>query len=1114
MEGLTSDEVEQRVRDGRVNRSKTREGTTYTRIFIKNAFTPLNCILILLGFLLLLCDNIVSAASATLIILVNILVSTVQEMRAKHRLDKIALLTSPKATVLRDGVERVVDGEELVSDDVVILRAGDQALVDGDILECRSLEMDESLLTGESSSIRKSAGDRVLSGSVCIAGEGYYRVTDFGEGSYASQMLKSARSMTSKKTPLQMETTTITSILMAIAGILMAASLVLEMLVRNNSWEHTLEVFVICLDIVPIALFLLITLTYMVAAVRMADSGVLLQNSNSVESISHIDTVCMDKTGTVTTNKLKFEFCRCFIDEGEARRKTSMFATATGSRNKTVGVLLDVFGETPCRLLDEVQFTSARKYSAVRIYDGGKESSLYMGAWSVLRPHCDDAEAVSAMVEEESSKGMRTVVICEGEGPLHQDGEPRISRLRPIIFITISDEIRPDCRETIKVFVDNGLDIKVISGDDPSTVDAMFSLAGIPGERRLLSGSEMAALEGKEKEKAILESNIFGRMRPEDKEEVIDVLVKNGRYVAMIGDGVNDVRSLKAAQVGVALGSGSNAARGVSDMVLMEDSFSALPKAIMQGRRTVSGMRDILKLYLTRNFALAILFVFTYFLVGSVPVIPIQNVFYAFISVSAIAFFMTLFSKPEGSSGLILPKVLKFAVPSAVCIAGFGIMVYAVTWMLVGNGTITPDYEWMASVGGFSDVDALLMHMSWSGSGWEEICARSAMLLFVTIAGVGQIMMVSPYFRFMSVDGSVNKSLLPWFVIGLIALALAAAFVWFPFVLVYLVEMVIFPVEVYGALAVVLIVWFLLERTIHRYGLMDGLAGRFEKRFMKKLSQEYNKNRRRLPSSLNTVIWIEAHEHRTEEEPQAAGRYQHSLGHRGHGLGDIRRHAHGHPGNPRGPRGRRVHEARQGAMVHRDHSRRSEPRAVASPRDTRPVGHDPPRALVRGAVHAGEARDQGIRARACGRCRQRTGRRQGPGMLRLRIRLRRGDGGRIHALLPGIQAAWDGDHGVQAHQIQRRRDEGGSRTRSRQDRQRSEEAVLRIRDQGLGPQEERPGRPGRPQRHRGLLGQREELRHPRRRRPSQQVRGHHSQSAQGAHGHLFNEGDRFLRGGL
>ena len=289
MRGLTSEEVKQEIAAGHVNDSEVKTGRTYTQILIKNAITPFNCILFLLGALLLLCDDIVSAVSATGIIIINIFVSTIQEMKAKRRLDKIALLTRPKATVLRDGEEKVIQHNELVLNDVVVLRAGDQALVDGELLECRSLEMDESLLTGESSSVRKELGDQILSGSVCIAGEGYYKVTAFGTDTYASKLLSSAKKMKAKKTPLEMETTSITNILMAIAGFLMVISVVVEILIRHNSWEHTLQLFVVCLDIVPIALFLLITLTYMIAAVRMADKGVLLQNANSVESLSHVD---------------------------------------------------------------------------------------------------------------------------------------------------------------------------------------------------------------------------------------------------------------------------------------------------------------------------------------------------------------------------------------------------------------------------------------------------------------------------------------------------------------------------------------------------------------------------------------------------------------------------------------------------------------------------------------------------------------------------------------------------------------------------------------------------------------------------------------------------------
>ncbi|MBO4798763.1 MAG: HAD-IC family P-type ATPase, partial [Candidatus Methanomethylophilaceae archaeon] len=440
-------------------------------------------------------------------------------------------------------------------------------------------------------------------------------------------------------------------------------------------------------------------------------------------------------------------------------------------------------------------------------------------------------------------KGLRTVVICRGKGSLYSGEEPVIPELEAVAAISIRDEIRTNCRETIGAFLDNGMDLKVISGDDPATVDAMFSLAGIPGNRNLITGPALSELSGEEKEKAVLESNIFGRMKPEDKEEVIDILVRNGRYVAMIGDGVNDVKSLKAAQVGISLESGSNAARGVSDMILVNDDFAALPKAVIEGRRTVSGMRDILKLYLTRNFALALMIAFVYVIAGYVPVIPVQNMFYALLSVSAVAFFMTLFSKPIQTKGLILPDVLKFAIPSAVCITAFGLVFYAAVWIGVGNGMIAPDFGSMASIAGFSDTGDFIEYMSWSGSPVEEICARSALLLFVTLAGLGQIMMVSPYFRFLSIDGKTNKSLVPWFVIMLVSVALIAIFIWFPWGLLYIVKMVIFPAEIYALMFVMLFIWFFTEKHILSRGYMGGLSEFFKRRYLNKLEKEYLKDR-------------------------------------------------------------------------------------------------------------------------------------------------------------------------------------------------------------------------------------------------------------------------------
>lgn len=841
MRGLTSEEVADRKARGQANDADVRTSRTYTDIFVKNAFTPFNVILFILGILLVICDEVISAISATGIIIVNILISTIQEMRAKRKLDRISLLVRPKVTVVRDGGEMEIDQAEIVVDDLIVIRAGEQALVDGIADRCTSVEMDESLLTGESSTVRKHEGDKVYSGSVCVTGEMYYTVTAVGNDAYASQMLKSARKFTSKETPLQMETGTMTKILMVIAAILFVLTIFKSILFTHENLGQTLEVFVLCLDVVPIALFLLITLTYMIAAARMADSGVLLQRANSVESISHVDTVCMDKTGTITTNSLAFERSEDFVPSDEASRYASVFATLTGSKNRTMQAIVQHYGEADAELVEEIQFSSERKFSAVRARDGDRTYTMYVGAWTVLGPHCRTDLEIQDIIDSESRKGLRTVLLClGGDGPLHDDdGNPVIHDLVPVSVISIRDEVRPDCRDTIQVFLDNGMDLKVISGDDPVTVDSLFTIADIPGERKIISGPELDAMDPETFEKTILETNIFGRMRPENKQAVIETLKKNGRYVAMIGDGVNDVKSLKTAQVGVALESGSGAARGVADMVLVKDNFSALPKALVEGRRTVSGMRDILKIYLTRNLVLALLFIAIYIFVGYLPMLPIQNTYYAFVSVTIMAFFMTLFAKPDNNKELILPDVLRFCVPSAIMIATFGLAVYGGFWWLQDQGMLNIDWAYMASIHG-TDIEGLLDFYSWGIEvNTSEIVARSAMLFFITTAGILQMLLVSPRYRFLSPDGRTNKSLIPITLVVFVFLVIYAMYAYFPAIAVNLVELVIFPNEVFLLLIGITAVWFFAELFVLKKNVFKHAVDRFETLYMKKLQDAY-----------------------------------------------------------------------------------------------------------------------------------------------------------------------------------------------------------------------------------------------------------------------------------
>ena len=739
VKGLTMQEVQERISRGEVNSSTQQETKTYGQILAKNALTGFNIILFILGVAMVVLGEALNALAATGVIFINTFIATFQEFRAKRRLDKISLLLRPKVNVIREGQTVTIDQSEIVKDDIVLLTPGEQALVDGELVAQKYLEMDESLLTGESDTVRKNIGDKIFSGSFCIAGEGYFKVDAFGEESFASQLMKTAKKNVVKKTPLQMETQTITLTLMILA-LIMSVFATIGCIIMGDDISDIVVTLAVILDIVPIALFLLIVITYMIAAIRMADEGVLLQDSGAVESLSHVDTVCMDKTGTITTNKLTFNDAQSFgtTDYEVAIRQ---YIGSIGGKNRTIDALENRFGSEKCEAVSEVRFTSARKFSAAQIRTPEGDRRLYLGAPSVLAPHTDKSSEIFAENKAYSDRGLRTVLFAEAVEEIDMLAYEGIPKLRTLALFAIEDEVRADCRQTIDVFLRNNMDIKVISGDDPATVNALFTIAKIPGERKIISGDELASMDEEEFDRAAIETNIFGRMKPDQKEAVIDSLRKQGRYVAMVGDGVNDVKSLKKAQVGVALESGSGAARGVADMVLVNDDFSALPASLVEGKRTVSGMRDILKIYISRNFALAIIIGALMLATQTIPFNPKQNFFYSFFATTVSAFFMAIWAHPSDNKALVLPAVLRYTIPTAIWTGICAVAIY----LIVFN---------FADTGFFADMPADWYTDSKTGE-WgqfEHRLASAIMILFLGITGALQLLVVQPYIKQISVD--------------------------------------------------------------------------------------------------------------------------------------------------------------------------------------------------------------------------------------------------------------------------------------------------------------------------------------------------------------------------
>lgn len=739
VKGLSSAEVEERVKRGEVNSSPQQETKTYGQILAKNALTGFNVILFVLGLTLVLLDEALNALAATGVIFINTFIATVQECKAKRRLDKIALLLRPMVNVIRDGQVATIDQNELVKDDVVVLTPGEQALVDGELIDQSYLEMDESLLTGESDTVRKNIGDKIYSGSFCVAGEGYFRVSAFGEESFASQLMTSAKKNVVKKTPLQMETQTITLMLMILALVMSVFATIGE-IIMGKSLNEIVSTLAIILDIVPIALFLLIVITYMIAAVRMADTGVLLQESGAVESLSHVDTVCMDKTGTITTNKLTFNEA-CTFGTADHEKAIRQYIGSIGGKNRTIDALENKYGSEQCEAVAEIRFTSARKYSAAQVRTPEGDRRFYLGAPSVLAPHTDNSSEIFSKNKQYSDRGLRTVLFAETREEIDLMEAEEIPALEPLALFAIEDEVRSDCRETIDVFLRNNMDIKVISGDDPVTVDALFTIANIPGERKIISGDELAKMSEEEFDRAAAETNIFGRMKPDQKEMVIDSLRKQGRYVAMVGDGVNDVKSLKKAQVGVALESGSGAARGVADMVLVNDDFSALPQSLVEGKRTVTGMRDILKIYISRNFALAIIIAAALIMSQKAPFTPVQNFYYSFFATTVSAFFMAIWAHPSDNKDLVLPGVLRYTIPTAIWTGICAVALYHIVLFFADTGVFC-DYESMVLTWDADANDGTL----------DQRLASAIMIMFLGITGALQLLVVQPYAKMFCVE--------------------------------------------------------------------------------------------------------------------------------------------------------------------------------------------------------------------------------------------------------------------------------------------------------------------------------------------------------------------------
>jgi len=734
---LTSAEAAQRLQ--RLGLPEQTTSRSVASIVAGNVFTLFNAILGVF-FVIMLALGLFADALFGVIAIVNSGIGIRQELKAKETLDQLALLVAPKAKVIRDGAILEVTADEVVPGDVVRVEPGDQLVADGLVVSSRGLTMDESVLTGESDGVRKRDGDRLLSGSFCIAGSGYYELDAVREQSHAAKIAGEARTFRHPPSPLQVEVNSVlraTTILMAPLAVL----LFLAFLIRNVAIDEAAQTATAGLvTLIPEGLVLLMSVTLAVAAVRLARMNTLVQQMAATEALAAVDTICVDKTGTLTDGTLDLVSVEVAdaTQPAVAHEALARFAHSAGERNRTLETIADRYPGQSERVVAEVPFSSSWKWSGLTLDGRGAERSSYvMGAPDVLVQSgaLELPPALNRTLEEHTAAGRRVVAFGEALGPLPNDpGTQPPPRIEPRALVVLEEQLRSDAAETIDFMRGQNVDLKLISGDARQTVTAVAHAVGVPPEAGVVEGPELP--EDKAGLAAAAERNtIFCRITPDQKKALVAALAEQGRFTAMVGDGVNDVPALKQARLAVAMGSGSQITKGIADIVLLRDQFSMLPRAVGEGRRIARNIHRLGRLYATKTIYAGILILITAIFGFTFPFLPRQLTVAAMLTIGIPSFVLAL-APSEGPlyRGRLLRALAAFGVPAGAGIAVGSLLCYFLVDKIFGGSL---DEARTAATTTLIVLGLCFILLLERGPGREHITIQSYMLAMV--AGLGAL---------------------------------------------------------------------------------------------------------------------------------------------------------------------------------------------------------------------------------------------------------------------------------------------------------------------------------------------------------------------------------------
>lgn len=654
IKGLTSKEIEEKIKQGKTNKVKIKTNESILKIIRKNIFTYFNLIFLILTILLITAHSYRNL-TFLIIITINVLIGIIQQIRSKITLDKLSLLDKNKYIVIRDGKEEEIDSDNLVEGDFIILEAGKQIPADAEVVSGK-IYVNESLLTGEQNEIEKNINSNLMSGSFVISGKAIVKLTNVGDESFSAKIMKESKKI--KETKSEM----ISAIdnIVKFAGIIIipiGILLFIESYVVNGSsyGESVNSMVSALLGMIPEGLYLLTTVALALSSMRLAQNKILLHDMKSIESLARVDVLCVDKTGTITNNTMKVldifdKNENSLIDKKEDLKILAKYINTIEDKNITIDAIKEqLYGISTEKLsnIEKENFNSKNKFSFIKI----DENVTYkLGAPEILLN-----KEYEELVNKRTKNGERLIAFVEVKN----------DETIPILFISLKNEIRKNAKEIFEFFDNRNVQIRVISGDNPITVSSIAKQAGIKGYEKYIDCRELKNYA--DIQKAVKKYIVFGRVNPEQKRQIIKALKEQGLKVAMTGDGVNDILAMKEADCSIAIGSGSDAARGTAQVVLLDSDFGKMRNIVYEGRKNINNITRSASLFTYKNIFSLLLSIYSIIFAMQYPLEPNQVSLGSAFTIGIPAFLLTFEeNQKKQQNGNFMRKVFTNSLPAAI----------------------------------------------------------------------------------------------------------------------------------------------------------------------------------------------------------------------------------------------------------------------------------------------------------------------------------------------------------------------------------------------------------------------------------------------------------------